>query len=208
MARALAGRQRGVTLIELMVAVTLSGIVLLAVSGIFVGIQKQWAYSVTRGKAVEAAQMVLDQIATDVHGAISVQAVDGARADTFVLPANTDGQGTYVPARIGAMVQYAPGLRAHYYLSDTSGIATGGAMLWRETNSQLAGDSGWTPDSGWSLTAGIGSKPKYNYVTALTFTAAGQPANTVLVTVSVQVSENQQSYSLTLQRSVFLANHN
>ena len=199
---------RAVTLIELLVAISISGIVLLAVSGIFLGIQRQWAYSATRGKAVEAAEIALDQIATDIRNAIALQAVDGTKTFTFSLPANMDAQGNYVPARVGPSIQYVAGSRIHYYLSDSTGAAGTGTMLWRETNSLPSGNSGWTADSAWSLAAGSGSKTKYNNVSALTFTTAGLPTNVVQVSVTVQVTEGQQTYTLTLQRSVYLSNHN
>lgn len=199
---------RGVTLIELMVAMSITGSVLIAVSGIFVGIQKQWAYSASRGRAVETAQLALDQIGNDVRGGISFQAVDGTKTNTFSLPNSTDSSGSYVPARVGTLLQYVSGSRIRYYLSDATGAAGTGTILWRQTNSSPTGDPGWTADTSWSLTAGTGSKSKYNNISALTFSTSGMPANVVLITVTAQVTEGTQVFTLALQRSVVLSNHN
>ena len=199
---------RGVTLIETLVVVSISSFVLIAVSGIFVGIQKQWAYGVIRGKAVEAGEMALDQVAADVRSCIAYQAVDGTKTNTFTLPANTDAQGNYVPARVSSVLQYVAGSRIRYYLSDSTGAAGSGTILWRETNSSPSGNAGWTADSAWSLVSSAGSKTRYNNVQSIAFTTSGLPANMVQITLTVQVFEGGQSYSLPLQRSIFLSNHN
>ena len=200
--------ERGVTLIELMVTVGITAAVLIAVSGIFLGIQKQWAFSSARGKAVETAEAALDQIALDVNRAIGYHPTDGAKTSTFTLPANTDAQGNYVPARAGGRLQYVPGSRIRYYLSDATGTATAGTTLWRETNSLPSGNSGWQSDSAWSLVAGTGSKAKYNNVTAIAFSTAGQPSNVVQISVTVQAAQPGQTINVSLQRSVYLTNHN
>lgn len=199
---------RGVTLIELMVSIGLTGLVLIAVSGILMGIQRQWAFSASRGKAVEMAEIALDQIASDVRNSIGFLAVDGTTTNTFSLPNSMDTGGNYVPARVGSVLQYVAGSRIRYYLSDTTGAAGSGTYLWRQTNSAPTGNAGWTADSAWSLAAGSGSKPKYSSISALSFTTSGMPANVVLITVTVQVTEGTQTYTLTLQRSVYLSNHN
>jgi len=201
-------KSRGVTLIEVLVALSLCSAVLIAVSGIFLGIQKQWAFSATRGKAVEAAELALDQIATDARNSIAFMAVDGTKTNTFSLPNSTDAQGNYLPSRVSSALQYVAGSRVHYYLSDATGTAGTGTMLWRETNSAPTGNTGWTADSAWSLAAGTGSKTKYNNISALAFSTSGMPANTIKVTITVQTTEGGQTYTLSLQRSVYLANHN
>ena len=199
---------RGVTLIELMVAMSLTGTVLIAVSGVFLGIQKQWAYSSSRGRAVESAQMALDQICSDVRSGIAFQAIDGARTNTFSLPNSTDSAGNYLPTRVLTALQYVAGSRIRYYLSDATGTTSAGTILWRETNSSPTGDLSWTADSAWSLATGAGSITKYNNITALAFSTSGMPANVVLITVTAQVTEGTQVFTLALQRSVILANHN
>ncbi len=199
---------RGVTLIELMVSIGLTGLVLIAVSGILMGIQRQWVFSSTRAKAVETGEIALDQMASDVRNGITFLAVDGAKTNTFSLPNTVDSSGNYIPARVGTLLQYVAGSRIRYYLSDSTGTAGTGTMLWRQTNSAPTGDAGWTADSAWSLAAGSGSKTKYNNISALTFTTSGMPANVVLISVTVQVTEGTQVYTLSLQRSVYLSNHN
>jgi len=202
-------KTRAVTLIELMVAISISGGVLVAVSGIFMGIRKQWSYSVTRGKAIEAAQSALDQIAMEARNGITYQATDGTKTNTFTLPANADAQGNYTPARVGSVLQYVGGARIRYYLSDATGSAGSGSFLWRETNAAPTGSTGWLADTGWSLAAGAGSKPKYNSVSSMAYSTTGLPSNMVQVSITVLVSEKlEQTFSMTLQRSVYLSNHN
>ncbi|HLJ55542.1 MAG TPA: hypothetical protein VKT77_10935 [Chthonomonadaceae bacterium] len=196
------------TLIELLVALGLSGVVIIAVSGIFMGIQKQWSFSSTRARAVESGEMALDQVCSDIRNAISLQAVDGSKTNTFSLPNATDTAGNYVPARVSSTLQYVAGSRIHYYLSDSTGTAGSGTMLWRETNSAPSGNTGWTPDSTWSLVTTSGSKARYNNISNIAFSTSGLPSNIVQVSITILTTEGTQTYSLTLTRSVYLVDHN
>ena len=81
-------------------------------------------------------------------------------------------------------------------------------MLWRETNSSPTGNAGWTADSAWSLVSSSGSKTRYNNVLSIAYSTSGLPANTVKITLTVRVFEGSQSYTLALQQTVYLSNHN
>ena len=52
------------------------------------------------------------------------------------------------------------------------------------------------------------ARPNIPDVTALTFSTAGMPANTVRVTLTMADKEGGQTSSYTVSRSVYLSNHN
>jgi len=194
---------------ELLVAMTVSVIVLAPILAIINQVSRQWNRQVGLSRAVDVANLSLSLMDKELRSAVLYHATDGTKTCTFSLPANTDGSGHYVPAWSGGSLSFQSGVRVHYYLSDTTGTAGTGTVLWREYNPNPSGDAGWVQDASWSLLPGSNpAQGKLSGVSSLTFTTTGMPANTVRVTLTVADTENHQISTYSLQRDVYLSNHN
>lgn len=204
--------RRGVTLIELLVAMSVSGFVLIAVLGIFGFSTRQFGAQTGRAETMLLANQAMNAMAKDIHNCISVQADATGILSVFTLPGNTDASGNYVPVMQNGTLTYVPGLQIHYRLSNWKGNASSGTNLWREywqTGGLLGLGSSWTLDNAWTLLPGGSPKlPKFQNMSALTFSTTGMPANTVRVSLTMTDQEGGQASSYTVSRSVYLSNHN
>lgn len=213
----------GMTLIEMMIALSVVALVLAAVLGIFNSSTRLWNAQAGRSKSLLTANLAMEMMAKDIGSAVSVQNDSNGSPTIFILPATMDASGNATPTLSNGTPAYAPGTQVQFYLSNAQGTAKSGTNLWRQTAppptqsggllggllSGLLGGSGTvsTPDQTWSLQPG-GRIAKYPNVTALSFSTAGLPANTVQITLTVAVKEGGQTSSYTVKRNVYLANHN
>lgn len=229
--------RRGVTLIELLVAMSVSGLVLIAVLGIFGFTSRQLGAQTAHAQTILLANQAMNAMTHDIHNSISVQNDANGNPTEFILPADTDAFGNYIPSTPKkGTYGYQPGSALAYQLSDTTGNAVGGTNLWRYQYQQKGGGGGllggllgvvggllgggpggsWVPDTAWSLMPTGPSKPpkaavtltKYPNVSALTFSTAGMPANTVQITLTMTGAEGSQTSNYTVSRCVYFANHN
>lgn len=200
-------RQRGLTLIEVLLATVLTALVLGGVLGIFGFVMRQWGGQVSRSNALQAANLGMDRMTKEMRHAILYESVDAyGVSNVFTFPNNKDSAGNYVPAWSGGKLQYQPGTRVRFYLSDTTGDpAVAGPILWRE---YLPVGGSWTIDSAWSLQPGSSARGQVANVTELSFSTTGMPANTVRVALTIQVREGSQTTAYTVKRDVYLSNHN
>ena len=207
---------QGVTLIELLVAMTTSAVVILAITLILGSVTRQWGTQVSRGRAIQIANLAASQIAKEVRNAVFFQAVDGTKTCTFTMPANTDAQGNFIPAWNHTYLRYASGYRVHYYLSDLTGVSSSGSVLWRETNSLSTGSIGWVQDTASSLVSGSlsggtltpSARGSKDHITALTFSTTSAKPYTVQMSITVSYAEGKVTSNYTLTRSIYLSNHN
>ncbi len=200
---------RGVTLVELLIAGSVSSVVLTAVLLIFTSLYSQWAFQVSRAKAIQEANLAIDLLAAQIRPAIYCLSASGSHTNVFQYPANTDANGNYVPAWNGIWFDYIPGSRCDFYLSNSSGISSKrGTLLWREYTLNSYGNSGWTADSAWSLLPGSTTMGRMGDIVALSFSTSGKPANVVNVSVTVQVTEKSTTSTYTASRDVYMENHN
>ncbi len=203
---------RGVTLIELLIAATVSALVLIAVLGIFNFSTRQLGAQTSRAKAILIANQAMDAMTKDIRNSISVQADANGVLSVYTLPGNTDAAGNYVPVWQNGSLVYTPGLQIHYRLSNWKGNAPSGTSLWREywqTGGLLGLGSSWTLDNAWTLLpGGSPAMPKFQNVSALAFSNAGLPANMVRISLTMAIQEGQQTSNYTVSRSVYLSNHN
>ena len=220
---ALLRRNRGMTLIELLVVMSVVATLLFAVLGIFRMIVLQWSGQVSRSKAILAANLGIDEIANEMADATAFNLVDGVLNNTFTLPANTDAAGNYIPAWSGSTLAFAAGDRAQYYLAAADGVSAGN-ILWRRYygNGPTGGKpkrggkpkkggtqtyAGWTNDTFASLQPGSAEHGLVENVTSLNF-IPNYANNTVYILMTITVKENQKTYTFTVSRNVYLANHN
>lgn len=223
--------RRGVTLIELLIAMSVSGLVLIAVLGIFGFSTRQLGTQTGRAQTILRANQAMNAMAQDIQSSITAQNDSNGNPTIFILPSNTDNAGDYIPTTPkNGSLGYQPGSALAYGLSDATGNAATGTNLWRYQYQQkgpggrgllgglLGGGPGssWVPDTDWSLLPsssptppkGVAAPPKFPNVTVLTFSSAGMPANTVQVTLTMTDKEGSQTSSYTVSRIVYLANHN
>jgi prepilin-type N-terminal cleavage/methylation domain-containing protein len=202
---------RGVTLIELLVAVSVSGLLLIATLGILNSSTQQLGAQTSRAKAILIANQAMNAMTKDIRNSISVQADAKGVLSVYTLPGNTDTAGNYVPVWQNGSLVYTPGLQIHYRLSNKKDNSSGGTNLWREywqTGGLLGLGSSFTPDTAWSDIPGLTDQPYFQPVQTLTFSNTGLPPNTIRVSVTVAVTEGKQSTNYTVSRNVYLSNHN
>jgi prepilin-type N-terminal cleavage/methylation domain-containing protein len=203
--------RRGVTLIELLVAMSVSGLVLIGVLGIFGFSTRQLGTQTGRAQTQVLGNQAMNAICKEIGQAISVGNDPSGNPTEFIMPSVNPGTGGLLGALVGGVLNYTPGSQTRFYLSDTSGSVQGGTCLWRSTATNVAGNSLglFTPDSVWSLLpGGSPALPKFPNVTALTFSTTGMPSNTVKVTLTMADKEGSQTSSYTVSRIVYLSNHN
>ena len=209
--------RRGVTLIEMLIAMSVVSCVLIAVLNVFNFSTRLWNNQVGNSKSMAEANLAMELICKEIGSAVSYQNDSSGNPSIFTLPANTDASGNYIPISQSGSLTYASGVPVQFYLGDKTGrIKSSGTQnvgLWRQTAQSggllggLLGGLIWTPDTNWSYYPG-GSNLKYPYFSALIFTTTGMPANTVQVTLTVTTHEGGQASSYTLTRDVYLTNHN
>ncbi len=208
---------RGVTLIELLVAMSVSGLVLIAVLGIFGFSTRQLGAQTGRAETMLTGNAAMNAMCKEIGQAVSF-GTDKNGDLYFLMPANTDVQGNGIPALLGGVLGYSTNAAAVKFYpsndmgstqgSNTGGTLTGITALWRATTTKPNGNPKWQADTAWSQLPNATATPKYSDVTALTFSTTGLPANTIRVTLTLADKEGSQTSSYTVSRSVYLSNHN
>ena len=222
--RSVMNRCRGVTLIEMLIAMSVVSCVLLAVVNVMTSSQRLFNSQVGNAKSLLGANRAMDAMCAEIGNAVSSANDSNGNPSIFIMPLGTDSSGNYVPNASGA---YDPGTAVQFYLSDGTGKTNNGHTkagvgidLWRTTGvtttsggllGGLLGGGGttttWTTDTKWGYEPG-GTIMKYQNISALTFTTTGMPANTVQVSLTVYDKEGGQTSPYTLTRDVYLSNHN
>lgn len=209
--------RRGVTLIEMLIAMSVSGLVLIAVLGIFGFSTHQLGTQTGRAETMLIAGQAMNAVCKEIGQAVSY-GIDQNGDLYFLMPASADSQGNGLPALLGGILGYSTSaIAVKFYPSDSTGATqgsnTGSALsgitsLWRATTTKLNGNPKWQADTVWSRMPGSTTNPKYPDVASLTFSTTGMPANTVQVTLTMQDKEDSQTSNYTVTRSVYLSNHN
>ena len=209
--------RRGVTLIELLVTMSVSGLVLIAVLGIFGFSTRQLGTQTGRGETMLTANQAMNAMCKEIGQAVSL-GYDQNGDLYFLMPATTDAQGNAQPTLLGGLLGYSTSATAvKFYPSDNTGTTqgsntstgqTGLTALWRATTTKLNGNPKWRSDATWSQMPNSVAMPKYPDVTSLTFVPWGNPQNAVHVTLTIADKEGSQTSSYTVSRFVYLSNHN
>lgn len=208
-------KRSGVTLIEMLVVISVLGLVLIPVLGILGFATRQFGSQTGRAQTILLANQAMSAMTKEIGKAVNAQNDINGTPSIFVMPGNTDASGNYVPVQQSGALTYTSGVPVQFYIANPNGKFVGGSNhnLWRQTAQSgglLGGTLGgliWTPDNTWSLTPGT-NVPLFPHVTALTFTTTGMPANTVRVSLTMTDTEGGQTSNYTVTRSVYLSNHN
>src|SRR5438132_135477 len=84
--------ENGLTLVELLMAMSIAAVVTAAVVGIFTTINARWGYEASHATAMRQAQLAMDRMAREIHSAMTYDPGPDAYGRTYIftLPANTD----------------------------------------------------------------------------------------------------------------------
>jgi len=199
---------RGFTLMEMMIAMTITALVFSVVADIFAAGTRQYALRASENIAMRQAASAFDRMTDDIRNAVrfSSGTVSGNPVYTFILPANTDVSGNYIPNSAGLAMLYAEGARVRYYLSNSNGeqTTTGGTVLWRATATSTG--SVWTKDTAWTKDAG--GRANCDEVQTFTMAAASDAVDTVDVTLAVRSNIGVRTGDYTIRRRVVMINNN
>src|SRR5437764_13988833 len=102
---------RGFSLPEVLLAVSIMSGVLVGVLGILNLGLRRWNTQAGHSLAMQEANIAMERMCKDIRSAISFNTVTvGSNVvNNFVLPANTDAAGNYIPQRSGAALTYNSG---------------------------------------------------------------------------------------------------
>ena len=201
-------RGQGFTLVEMLIAMSISSLILAAVCDIMVYGTQQWNKQASQSISTSSANEALDAMEREIRNAMSFtkNATAGLSMYTFTFPANKSGA-TYIPRRDSdGSFYYAQGGQVAFYVSNLTGIQglTGGGLssLWRASRSSSL--LGWTLDTGWSRDST--SLCRFPGVTS--FDIAKDANNPAVVTISMtmQVVQGSTTRSVTLTRTVVMKN--
>ena len=147
--------RRGLTLVELLIAGTISALVLSCVCGIYFSIARQCQRQQGQGDALLATSRACSRLSDYISvsmGATVLTRFSTGDALAVNLPANTAYSGVYVPTWSGSAVKYVSGNWLVFYLSDTTGSYNQtGNILWAATMSWTNFPNSVVPDRTWSM---------------------------------------------------------
>lgn len=150
--RLTAGGRRGVTVIELMIAVTVSAVLIAALCETYWVMAGEFERQQGEGDALAYTSFACSRISEYAASAMSAQTYTRYTPNDALcvrLPADM-AYGIYVPVRVGPSIVYRPGQQIMFYLSDSTGSYNGrGNILWAAVVTSLSPVT-VTPDQSWS----------------------------------------------------------
>lgn len=162
-------RRSGFTLVELLIAASVTTVLLISLCGIYMSITQEWQRHMGQADALVAISRTFSAISSDLSTAIAAQVVnmpDGRQVLIYRLPGNKIDN-IYTPVWSGGRLQFVQGEDKAYYLSNSSGSAqTGGNILWRGCVTWSGGNAIISPDPKWDADAQRG---RISPLSSLTF---------------------------------------
>jgi len=118
-------RVRGMTLVELMVAIVVSSLVIGAMFLIYQATYHVWSRCASQAQSVVSAYFVSAQLSREVKNAYAVTIPAAGNSITLSLPRQDASGVNIIPFQLGAQITY--------YLSDSTGVVgKSGTCLWRQ----------------------------------------------------------------------------
>ncbi len=194
-------RKAGVTLMELMVACGLTGLVVTSVCGVYVYALRLWDRGQAATSAYITASQGMDRICEVIEQAVDAQMTVYGDLKVWV-PRDKDSDGTYRPYwESNAELRYRSGDEVVFYLSDHTGSTwASGKILWRRVNGSR--------DTAWSMIPGS-TTGRVEPVESLAFQVYDvDPRKVVRVTLETRQKCGSRTETLTFRRYVYLRNHN
>ena len=200
-----ANRIRGITLIELMVAASLTAVIITAVCSVYFYAMRLWQRGQAANLAYTTAVTGIERMEKEVENACAI-AYTMSYNEVFIrLPRDQDSAGEYVPVEINNTFGYMTGDSMVFYLSDESGNrGTPGNILWRSVG-VLGG--ALVPDTEWSLYP-ENNEPRVSPIKSMTFVFIGQLWTPLVaeVTLTVERTCGTQTSEVTLKRCMKIRN--
>ena len=215
----------GVTLIEVMVATALTGILVTAVCSVYFYSLQAWERSRAAGAAYTTTVLGIRRLEERLEKAVRCTVYSNPTGDELILyfPSQTDSKGEYVPIWTAnptsgkTYLRYTPyGSNPYseiYYLSDKSGIrAKPGNILWR---GKYTTGVGWVPDSEWSLIPGTNPPQgrvapikaiSFSYTQNVTYSGYSS-VYAVWITITAEQKYRGQTSLISISRRVKLRNY-
>ena len=213
-------RNRGFTLIELTVAISLMAVIVIAVCGIYFYILRLWERSQTATLAYMTAVAGMSRIEERAEKASYGYVTTGINPYQLVLyyPSNKNASGQYVPqwtyrqSSGKFILDYYSQTSIYsevFYLSDASGDRTArGNILWR---GKLMPSVGWVPDRDWSLIPGTNEgrvapiqSIAFAFLPSLPYTTV---PNVLTMTVTASRDYGGRTNTVRIKKSIMLRNH-
>lgn len=151
----LAGNERGMTLVELLVAGAIASVVLASLCGVYFLVGKEWDRQHSKEQAITAVSDATSRLSSYIAAGVYAFTQDHFMAgDALVVCMPSDsGYGGYVPVWDGPRYHYRQGTWVIFYLSDKTGsYYSKGDILWAGTITDWGTfPQSIVPDTSWSL---------------------------------------------------------
>ncbi|MGC8862875.1 MAG: PulJ/GspJ family protein [Armatimonadota bacterium] len=201
----------GFTLAELMVATTITALVLSSLCGVYFATAGEWERQQGEADALVATSQTCARLADYVSQATGV--VINTRFtpnDTLAvnLPADR-AYGSYAPVWGGNVVRYRSGSWVIFYLSDSSGsYLTNGSILWAATFTWAGFPASVVPDRAWSMyyNTQLGRTASIRTIRFALDSSGSYPSVTITVASAYRIGGTEKQ--LTQSRTVCVRNAN
>ena len=144
----------GFTLAELLIATTITALVVSSLCGVYFSAAKEWERQQGEADALLATSQTCTRLADYISQATGIAVRTRFVANdtlTVNLPADK-AYGFYAPVWSGGIVQYRSGTWVAFYLSDSTGSYTqSGSILWAATFTWSGFPGSVVPDRAWSM---------------------------------------------------------
>ncbi len=198
--------KHGITLVELLIAGTVTSLVLASLCGVYFSAESDWTRQSGEGEAVLATNQACSQIAAYAKEAVSVILVTRFSPNDAVainLPQDVAYSGVFAPIYNNGNISYRSGQWIIFYLSDSTGnYNRAGDILWMAQMSWSNFPNSVVPNSGWSLYYDTG-KGRITPLKSISFSITNS-SNMPMLTINAVSSynfrgnENQLSQSRTV----------
>lgn len=201
------GGRRGVTLVELLIAVMVSAVLIGALCEMYLVLASEFERQQGEGDSLAYTSFACSRVAEYAMPAISAQTYTRYTPNDALriqLPADT-AYGIYVPVIQGAITVYRPGQQIMFYLSDSTGnYYKQGNILWSGVVTSLLPSVAVTPDQSWSLYPG--SQQGRIILSSVQFSVVIGVRDKVTISASRTYPIGRTTNTLSAQRTVCLQN--
>ncbi len=191
-----------------MIAVTVLGLVLTSLCGVYFAVANEWQRQDGRGTALAATSMACTKLSDYISQAKGVVVLNRfATGDAIAvnLPADS-ANGVFVPTWSAGRVQYQYGNWIVFYLSNSSGsYGVSGDILWAATMTWAGFPGSVTPDANWSLYYDQ-PKGRITPISSLRFTLTSDGLPRVTIVATSQYATGTTRSQVRLTRTVCLQN--
>ncbi|GBC93111.1 hypothetical protein HRbin15_01598 [bacterium HR15] len=196
--------QRGLTLMEALIALAVAGVLIATLLMVYVQGTRGFAHLQTQALTERVVETALMEIESACRQAMFAEVKNGRLILTF--PQDKDAYGKPVPIKKKEVPTYRAGERIIYYLSDTSGaLNRRGTILWRGL---IANNGSVQPDPAWSL---LGNTGQGRIMPVMEFTPSvqiGSAGIVVTLTVRSTIQTGGDQYETRRTRTFLVQNAN